>query len=53
MGPGAIIADLRYAADLGSLEAKNGGIEAFRRGMISLTVGYELGFFTRKGGSRE
>jgi hypothetical protein len=53
MGPGAIIADLRYAADLGSLKARNGEIEAFRRGMISLTVGYELGFFTRKGETRE
>jgi hypothetical protein len=53
MGPGAIIADLRYAADLGGIEARNGGTEEFRRGMISLTVGYELGFFTRKGGARE
>ncbi|MDR1617503.1 MAG: hypothetical protein LBS06_00460, partial [Treponema sp.] len=53
MGPGAIIADLRYAADLGVLEAGNGGIEEFRRGTISLTVGYEMGFFTRKGGARE
>jgi hypothetical protein len=53
LGPGAIIADLRYAADLGGIEAKNGGINEFRRGMISLTVGYELGFFTRKGGVRE
>jgi hypothetical protein len=53
MGPGAIIADLRYAADLGVLGARNGGMEEFRRGMISVTVGYELGFFTRKGGARE
>ncbi|MDR2158745.1 MAG: hypothetical protein LBP23_01620 [Treponema sp.] len=52
MGPGAIVADLRYAADLGCMEAKNGNIEEFRRGMISLTVGYELGFFTRKRGGR-
>jgi hypothetical protein len=53
LGPGAVIADLRYAADLGDLEAKDGGIEEFKRSMISLTVGYELGFFTRKGGSHE
>jgi hypothetical protein len=46
MGPGAIIADLRYAADLGSL--KTNGNKVFSRSMISLTVGYELGFFTRK-----
>jgi hypothetical protein len=53
MGPGAIIADLRYAADLGGIEARNGGTEEFMRGAISLTVGYELGFFSRKGGARE
>ncbi|MDR2079996.1 MAG: hypothetical protein LBP74_09780 [Treponema sp.] len=50
LGPGAIIADLRYAADFGDLEAKNGTTEEFRRSMISLTLGYELGFLTRKGG---
>jgi hypothetical protein len=50
MGPGAIIADLRYAADLGDLEAENEDI--FRRSMISLTVGYELGFFSKKKGSK-
>ena len=53
MGPGAIIADLRYAADLGVLGARNGGVEELRRGAISLTVGYELGFFTGKWGARE
>ncbi|MDR2618071.1 MAG: hypothetical protein LBC62_04290 [Treponema sp.] len=53
MGPGAVVADLRYAADFGDLEAKDGSTEEFRRSMISLTLGYELGFFTRKGGSHE
>jgi hypothetical protein len=50
-GPGAIIADLRYAADIGELEAKNGKIQEFSRGMLSLTVGYELGFFSKKRGN--
>ncbi|MDR0655071.1 MAG: hypothetical protein LBG22_02055 [Treponema sp.] len=49
-GPGMIIADLRYAADLGDFEA--GGTKIFRRSMISLTVGYELGFFTKKKGGK-
>jgi hypothetical protein len=50
MGPGAIIADVRYAADLENLEAENKDI--FRRSMISLTVGYELGFFPKKKGGK-
>jgi hypothetical protein len=50
-GPGAIIADLRYAADLGDLEASEGKIQEFKRSMISLTVGYEFGFFTKKRGN--
>jgi hypothetical protein len=49
-GPGMLIADLRYAADLGEFEA--GDTKLFRRGMISFTVGYEFGFFTRKKGGR-
>ncbi|MDR1175274.1 MAG: hypothetical protein LBK83_07390 [Treponema sp.] len=49
-GPGMIIADLRYAADLGDFEAR--GTKIFRRGMASLTVGYELGFFTKEKGGR-
>jgi hypothetical protein len=52
MGPGAVIADLRYAADLGDLEAKEGDIQEFRRSMLSLTVGYELGFFAKKKGAK-
>ncbi|MDR2304892.1 MAG: hypothetical protein LBE10_09940 [Treponema sp.] len=49
-GPGMIIADLRYAADLGDF--KTGGTELFNRSMISITVGYELGFFTKGKGGR-
>jgi hypothetical protein len=50
-GPGAIIADLRYAADLGDLEATEGQIREFKRSMLSLTVGYEFGFFSKKRGN--
>jgi hypothetical protein len=53
LGPGSVIADLRYGADFGGFEAKNGSTEEFRRSMISLTLGYELGFLTKKGGSHE
>jgi hypothetical protein len=49
-GPGMIIADLRYAADLGGFEARDTKI--FRRSMVSFTVGYELGFFTKQKGGR-
>jgi hypothetical protein len=52
MGPGAIIADLRYAADFGNIKADDGSTEEFRRSMISLTIGYELGFLARKGGAQ-
>ncbi|MDR2020131.1 MAG: hypothetical protein LBQ14_05120 [Treponema sp.] len=49
-GSGAVIVDLRYAADLGTFEGR--GIEEFRRSMVSLTVGYEFGFFAQKKGGR-
>jgi hypothetical protein len=51
-GPGAIFADLRYAADLGEPEAKEGDMPTYRRSMASLTLGYELGFFNRKRGNK-
>jgi hypothetical protein len=50
LGPGALIADIRYAADLGDLEAREGTIHQFRRSMISVTLGYELGFIAKKRG---
>jgi hypothetical protein len=49
LGPGIIFADLRYAADLGELELKDGGeIETYRRHMLSLSIGYEFGFFRKR-----
>jgi hypothetical protein len=51
-GPGAIIADLRYTADLGEFKGRDGDIEKFKRSMVSFTVGYEFGFFAKKNGGR-
>ncbi|MDR2313349.1 MAG: hypothetical protein LBE02_02320 [Spirochaetaceae bacterium] len=45
-GPGMIIIDLRYAADLGEFKVEDANI--FKRSMISLTLGYEFGFFTKQ-----
>jgi hypothetical protein len=50
LGPGLIFAELRYASDLGEPEPGDGEIRAYRRSMVSLTLGYELGFFVKKGG---
>jgi hypothetical protein len=46
-GPGMFFADLRYAADLGDVELRDGG-DAYRRGSASLSFGYELGFFGKQ-----
>jgi hypothetical protein len=51
-GPGVIIADLRYAADLGEFKGRDTAMEKFRRSMVSFTVGYEFGFFPKKKGGR-
>jgi hypothetical protein len=50
LGPGLIFADLRYAADLEEPELQGGGgIETYRRHMMSLSVGYEFGLFKKTG----
>jgi hypothetical protein len=51
-GPGAIIADLRYTADLGEFKGKGGNTGQFKRGMVSFTLGYEFGFLAKKNGGR-
>jgi hypothetical protein len=48
-GPGILFADLRWDIDLGELEL--GGDRVYRRSMISLSLGYEFGFFSKKGGN--
>jgi hypothetical protein len=49
LGPGMIFADLRYAADLGEPELSGGPEQtSYRRHMISLSLGYEFGFFKKR-----
>jgi hypothetical protein len=50
-GSGFIFADLRYAFDLGKFQADSGDIQEFKRSMISLSVGYELGFLLKGKGA--
>jgi hypothetical protein len=50
---GAIFADLRYAADLGEPDlSEGGGMETYRRSMMSLSLGFEFGFFPKSEGER-
>jgi hypothetical protein len=51
LGPGMIFADLRYALDGGEPESRDGEIRTYQRSMISLTIGYEYGFFTKNRGA--
>jgi hypothetical protein len=49
LGPGTIFADLRYAADLGKPDLRDsGGMETYRRHMVSLSMGFEFGFFQKR-----
>jgi hypothetical protein len=52
LGPGMIIADVRYSADLGEPESPDTEIKTYRRNMVSLTLGYEFGFFTKNRGAK-
>jgi hypothetical protein len=51
-GSGLFFGDLRYAADLGEAVPDGGDMLQYRRAMVSLTLGYEWGFFTKKEKSR-
>jgi hypothetical protein len=49
MGPGMLIADIRYAADLGEPSLNNGnGMKTYQRNMATLSIGYEFGFFKKR-----
>jgi hypothetical protein len=50
-GPGIVFADLRWDIDLGETEP-DGDIPAYRRSMITLSVGYEFGFLPMRRGNR-
>jgi hypothetical protein len=51
-GPGMIFADLRYSDDLGEPTTWSEKQKTYKRSMISFTVGYELGLFTKKSGGK-
>jgi hypothetical protein len=51
MGPGMIFADLRCAGDLGEPDLR-GGPRSYQRTMFSLSIGYEFGFFAKKGSAK-
>jgi TolB-like protein len=50
LGPGVLFLDARYAAELGgtSINDGKGDLNVFSRGMISLSLGYELGLINKK-----
>ncbi|MDR2551592.1 MAG: hypothetical protein LBD31_00275 [Treponema sp.] len=50
-GPGFIFFDLRWAADLGGTVTRAGEL-VYKRSMVSLSAGYELGFFSRRSGKK-
>jgi hypothetical protein len=52
LGSGMIFLDLRYTADLGEPTVKMGELKTYRRSMVSFSLGYEFGFFTKRGGRR-
>ncbi|MDR3338417.1 MAG: PorT family protein [Treponema sp.] len=47
-GPGMILADIRYAGDFGTINIDDGEDTAYKRGMISFTLGYGFGFINLK-----
>jgi hypothetical protein len=47
MGPGSIFADLRYSADLGEPDVRDGDLATYKRAMLSLTIGFEWAFFDK------
>ncbi|MDR1251076.1 MAG: PorT family protein [Treponema sp.] len=47
LGPGSLFLDLRWAADLGETR-KNEGDLIYKRSMVTIAIGYEIGFFTKK-----
>jgi hypothetical protein len=47
LGPGWLFLDVRWAADLGETQS-DGGAPLYRRSMVMINIGYEMGFFTKK-----
>jgi hypothetical protein len=44
LGPGLLLADIRYGEDFGAIAIQNDTGTAYRRGILSLTLGYAFGF---------
>ncbi|MDR1575018.1 MAG: PorT family protein [Treponema sp.] len=47
LGPGSLFLDLRWAADIGKTQ-KNSGEDIYKRSMVTIAIGYELGFFPKQ-----
>jgi hypothetical protein len=47
LGPGLIFADIRYSADLGDPELRDGDMDAYTRHTAALSLGYEFGLFKK------
>jgi hypothetical protein len=48
LGRGMIFLDLRYTADLGEPAVQDGDVKTYQRSMVSLSLGYEFGFLTKR-----
>jgi hypothetical protein len=51
VGSGMLFADIRYAGDLGEPKLQN-GLSTYRRNMLSISIGYEFGFFKKTGSAK-
>jgi hypothetical protein len=47
-GPGAVLFDLRYSADPESTDVDDKKIPSYKRMFLTFSVGYKIGFITRK-----
>jgi hypothetical protein len=45
-GPGLLLFDIRYSGDLGGIAIENAAETSYKRGALSITLGYALGFIT-------
>jgi hypothetical protein len=48
LGPGILLADIRYSVDLGKTTLNDAVETSYNRGMVSFTLGYALGFMDVK-----
>jgi hypothetical protein len=47
-GPGAVLFDIRYSADMGNTDAEDDKIESYNRMFLTFSAGYKIGFIKRK-----